>query len=253
MRGTILCNSKLSGTPDLTLLFTAPGLIEECGFHPCVRYARWEREHVVSFIPPDGQFTLMTYRVADKSAAPPIFCKPAVTWREGHGRASFTLGAKPISTRIAGGAGGSLVPLSELSIEDVHVTVSFPRAVKSHDLSSDTGSISLDPRTGELHWSMSRLPKEKSPELAGSLHMAPPATAAAGGAGAAGGAAASVVSSVGIAGAPIEPLSATLSFTVPNNTLSGLGVKDLLLTSEKYKFFKGVRTFLRSGRVQIRT
>jgi len=36
--------------------------------------------------------------------------------------------------------------------------------------------------------------------------------------------------------------------------VSGLSIKDLLLVgAEKYKFFKGVRTFLRSGRVQIRT
>jgi AP-3 complex subunit mu len=36
----------MSGTPDLTLIFTTPGVIEDASFHPCVRLARWEREQV---------------------------------------------------------------------------------------------------------------------------------------------------------------------------------------------------------------
>ena len=39
----------------------------------CVRLARWERERVVSFVPPDGRFTLMSYRV---QAAPPRVRSP---------------------------------------------------------------------------------------------------------------------------------------------------------------------------------
>lgn len=105
VRGTVACNSRMSGMPDMTLIFTtcvqrrgtaanarrdrrdatrrtstatalttsmsrppyraprcSPGVIDDCAFHPCVRYARWEREQVVSFVPPDGNFTLMTYR-----------------------------------------------------------------------------------------------------------------------------------------------------------------------------------------------
>ena len=62
VRGTVLANSRMSGVPDMTLIFTTPGVIDDCAFHPCVRYARWEREQVVSFVPPDGPFTLMTYR-----------------------------------------------------------------------------------------------------------------------------------------------------------------------------------------------
>jgi AP-3 complex subunit mu len=40
VRGTILSTCRLSGTPDLTLVFANPGIIEDCSFHPCVRYAR---------------------------------------------------------------------------------------------------------------------------------------------------------------------------------------------------------------------
>jgi hypothetical protein len=74
------------------------------------------------------------------------------------------------------------------------------------------------------------MPRDKAPELSGTLHL--PA---------------------GVA-APLEAVSAVLHFSVPNATVSGLAVRDLLLApSEKYKFFKGIRTWIRTGRFQIRT
>ena len=36
-------------------------------------------------------------------------------------------------------------------------------------------------------------------------------------------------------------------------TVSGQGVRDLHLANEGYKFFKGVRTMMRAGRVTVRT
>ena len=60
--GTIKCNSKLSGTPDLLLCFENWRLMQDIGFHPCVRLKKWEQEKVVSFIPPDGRFILATYK-----------------------------------------------------------------------------------------------------------------------------------------------------------------------------------------------
>jgi len=79
--GVINANSKLSGIPDLLLTFSNPELIDDCSFHPCVRYNRFEREKVVSFVPPDGGFELMRYRV-DRDVERvgevivPIYCQP---------------------------------------------------------------------------------------------------------------------------------------------------------------------------------
>lgn len=229
VRGTVTCNSRMSGVPDLTLIFNTPAVIEDCSFHPCVRYARWERENVVSFVPPDGVFTLMTYRVADRVPSLPIACRPSVTMRDGGGRATFTLMSRPMTAKAAGGAGASLISTADIGVEDVRLTVSFPRSIKSVDMASDTGSVTLDPRSNDVVWSMRSLPKDKSPELGGLLHLAPGAPV------------------------PIETPSATLHFSVGGQTASGLAVKDLLLVSEKYAFFKGARYQLRAGRVQIRT
>ena len=60
--GRIESQCKLSGMPDLTLIWANPRIIDDASFHPCVRYNRYEMEKIISFIPPDGEFTLMKYR-----------------------------------------------------------------------------------------------------------------------------------------------------------------------------------------------
>merc|ERR550514_2271649 len=67
--GDILVNSKLSGMPELTLTLRNPGVLQNCSFHPCVRLHRMERDHALSFIPPDGEFTLASYWIPDTSIA----------------------------------------------------------------------------------------------------------------------------------------------------------------------------------------
>ena len=78
VQGSIVCQSHLSGIPDLLLTFNDPNIIDDCAFHPCVRYEKFERDHVVSFVPPDGNFELMRYRIdigKVRNIAPPIYCQ----------------------------------------------------------------------------------------------------------------------------------------------------------------------------------
>lgn len=37
--------------------------IEDIKFHQCVRLTRFENDRTISFIPPDGEFELMSYRL----------------------------------------------------------------------------------------------------------------------------------------------------------------------------------------------
>lgn len=60
--GEVLVNCKLSGVPDMTLSFSNPSILDDCSFHHCVRYNRFERDKVMSFVPPDGKFKLASYR-----------------------------------------------------------------------------------------------------------------------------------------------------------------------------------------------
>lgn len=71
VHGSIAFMSKISGVPDLLLTLSVGGgkqaidkIIELPVFHPCVRLARWkERPGELSFVPPDGKFTLAGYEV----------------------------------------------------------------------------------------------------------------------------------------------------------------------------------------------
>jgi len=79
--GAVKMKSYLSGMPELKLglndkmMFEATGRVnqartgksvelEDIKFHQCVRLARFENDRTISFIPPDGEFDLMTYRLS---------------------------------------------------------------------------------------------------------------------------------------------------------------------------------------------
>jgi AP-1 complex subunit mu len=75
--GTVRMKSFLSGMPELKLglndkaLFDMTGRtskgklieMEDIKFHQCVRLNKFESERNITFIPPDGEFELMTYRL----------------------------------------------------------------------------------------------------------------------------------------------------------------------------------------------
>ncbi len=41
---------------DWTQILSDTRAVEDVSFHPCVRHGLFEREKVVSFVPPDGEF-----------------------------------------------------------------------------------------------------------------------------------------------------------------------------------------------------
>ena len=75
--GKVQMKSFLSGMPELKLglndkvLFEMTGRtsrgklieMEDIKFHQCVRLNKFESERNISFIPPDGEFELMSYRL----------------------------------------------------------------------------------------------------------------------------------------------------------------------------------------------
>ncbi len=80
VHGSIQVNCRLSGVPDLELTFEDPSMMSDPSFHPCVRLKRFEQDHTVSFVPPDGCFELMTYRAKKNfdQVPCPIYCKPQI-------------------------------------------------------------------------------------------------------------------------------------------------------------------------------
>ncbi|BGP54170.1 hypothetical protein JCM8202_005082 [Rhodotorula sphaerocarpa] len=100
--GKMTCRSRLSGTPDLSLSFTDPSILgdESAAFHSCVRYHRWRKEKIVSFVPPDGAFTLLTFQ-----HTPPL---PLLTTTSARLAAALLLPFSLTSSHTLGSAGGAL-------------------------------------------------------------------------------------------------------------------------------------------------
>jgi len=176
VRGTFAANSKMSGMPDLTLYVTDTNVVTDSSLHPCVRLARFARDKVISFVPPDGHFTLFRYRAPNARLTVPLYLTPSIKWRDGVAKAKFIVGTKPMSQAIggravsstmssggissdsfsfgaaAGGAGGvhSTGGISggstaaQVAVEDVVVRLVFPKAVESVNLTTASGHTAFD-------------------------------------------------------------------------------------------------------------
>jgi len=63
--------------------------IDDCTFHRCVRLGKFDADRTITFVPPDGEFELMRYRVTDNIHCP-FQVVPAVQ-EEGRSRVSITV------------------------------------------------------------------------------------------------------------------------------------------------------------------
>ena len=89
--GAVRMRSSLSGMPECKLglndktLFEMTGKqskgklieMEDIKFHQCVRLNKFETERLITFIPPDGEFDLMSYRL-DTHVKPLIWVEAIV-------------------------------------------------------------------------------------------------------------------------------------------------------------------------------
>lgn len=150
--GEVQVNSHLSGLPDLTLSFANPSILDDVRFHPCVRFRPWESHQILSFVPPDGQFKLMSYRVK-KLKSTPIYVKPQLTSDAGSCNVSVMVGIRNDPGKI---------------IDSITVQFQLPPCILSADLTSNHGTVNILANKTCL-WSIGRLPKDKAPSMTGTL------------------------------------------------------------------------------------
>lgn len=97
----------LSGMPELRLglndkvMFEATGRgnastkaieMEDVKFHQCVRLSRFENDRTISYIPPDGDFELMSYRL--QTSVKPLIWVEAVVETYAGSRVEYLVKAK---------------------------------------------------------------------------------------------------------------------------------------------------------------
>ncbi|KAJ7087249.1 Mu homology domain-containing protein [Mycena belliarum] len=240
--GKIETNAKLSGTPDCMLTFTNPHVITDCAFHPCVRLQRWKRDSSLSFVPPDGHFTLAEYRFTPGASATsarfmaagapavvqsakenvpiPFLLKPTVELTESGGTFEFKLTSRMPSQTIEAlvaemylgeGAGGVKCVASR---GDGGLS-SGRRGTPETGSSSTTGSWTFDQRKMVVRWEIPVVPPSSVWSLRGSF------------------------TSLNSSPRPAHALQ--VRFTLSSFTFSTLKVDQLKVTGEVYKPYKGVR------------
>ncbi|MBN3297894.1 AP3M2 protein, partial [Amia calva] len=217
IQGVIDACVKLSGMPDLTLSFMNPRLLDDVSFHPCVRFKRWEAERILSFIPPDGNFRLLSYHVSSQNlVAIPVYVKHAISFREGSslGRFELTLGPKQTMGK---------------AVEGVLLSSQLPRSVLTANLTASQGTFTFDPVTKMLSWDVGKINPQKLPSLKGTMSLQAGSSK------------------------PDDNPTVNIHFKIQQLAISGLKVNRLDMYGEKYKPFKGIKYMTKAGKFQVRT
>lgn len=202
--------------PDLTLSFMNPRLFDDVSFHPCVRFKRWESERMLSFIPPDGNFRLMSYHIGSQSVvAIPIYVRHSLVFKMGEqqGKLDITVGPKTTLGR---------------TIEGVKLEICMPKSVLNCLLVVNQGKYTFDSVQKILHWDVGRIDVTKLPNIRGTVSV--------------------LASSANLETNP----SINVQFNISQLAVSGLKVNRLDMYGEKYKPFKGVKYVTKGGKFQIR-
>ncbi|CAI2177955.1 6861_t:CDS:10 [Funneliformis geosporum] len=211
--GLIQANCRLSGMPDLTLNFVNPRVLDDCSFHPCVRYNKFENERVLSFVPPDGHFKLMSYRVnLPHHQSLPVYVKPQIHIGNNGGKFDISINIRNTDGK---------------PVENVLLVFPLAQSVSNVNATCNLGSYIFDPVTKSIRWDLGKLELKDRPLLSGNFNS-PEQT-------------------------PESGHTITLDFSINMYAISGLRVDSLKIYNEGYKPYKGVRSLTKAGKFQIRT
>uniref|UniRef100_A0AC35UDW9 MHD domain-containing protein n=1 Tax=Rhabditophanes sp. KR3021 TaxID=114890 RepID=A0AC35UDW9_9BILA len=211
--GHIDVSCKLSGMPDLSMTLMNPRILDDVSFHPCIRFRKWENEKMLSFVPPDGNFKLLSYRVGSQSiVAIPLYVKHSFNLVPGFGKMDLTVGPKHSMGK---------------TLEDVILEMEMPKNIQNCSLTPTHGKYSFDPTSRMLIWNIGKVEQGKPPNLKGCVTVSGTAT--------------------------LESPTISVKFKISQLAISGLKVNRLDMFGEAYKPFKGVKYITRAGNFQIRT
>lgn len=142
IKGTLICDCKLSGMPEVRLTFKNSRVLEDqtTSFHSCVRYGKFLSDRILSFIPPDGKFKLMEYTL-ETSNNPnlPVHIKPQFMIRNGEGKLDVS-----VTVRKTNGK----------DVEDLLVTIAFPNNIQNLKINSITGVNRFDQEGKKVSWNI---------------------------------------------------------------------------------------------------
>ncbi|CAN4100508.1 unnamed protein product [Withania somnifera] len=160
VNGALKMRAYLSGMPECKLGLNDRVLLEAQGrstkgksidlddikFHQCVRLARFENDRTISFIPPDGSFDLMTYRLTTQ-VKPLIWVEAQV---ERHSRSRVEMSVKARSQ------------FKERSTAtNVEIDVPVPSDAMSPNIRTSMGYATYAPERDAVVWKIKSFPGSK--------------------------------------------------------------------------------------------
>jgi AP-1 complex subunit mu len=153
--GSIRMRSYLSGMPELKLglndkaMFEAQGKtggaakkaveMEDIKFHQCVRLARFDSDRTISFVSPDGEFELMSYRL-NTSVKPLVWVETII---ESHGRSKMEYMVKAKSQFK-----------TKSTANNVEIYIPVPADVDSPAFKASHGTVTYVPDLECIRWTI---------------------------------------------------------------------------------------------------
>ncbi|KAK9324127.1 Mu homology domain-containing protein [Lipomyces orientalis] len=149
--GSIKLKCYLSGMPELRLglndrvMFENSGRssrgksieMEDVKFHQCVRLSRFENDRTISFIPPDGEFELMSYRL-NTQVKPLIWVDCAVQMHAGS-RVEFAINARAQFKRRS-------------TANNVEIMIPVPDDADTPKFRTTVGTVHYAPEKSAIVW-----------------------------------------------------------------------------------------------------
>jgi AP-1 complex subunit mu len=221
----------LSGMPELKLglndklQFEASGRqsrgkaveLEDTKFHQCVRLSRFDSDRTISFIPPDGEFELMSYRLS--THVKPLIWVEAVIESQSASRLEYMVKAK------------SQFKARSVA-NNVQIIVPVPGDADSPSFKTSIGSAKYDPGQDAFVWSIKQLPGQK--EYTARAQFSLPSIA--------------VQQRDHFKKTPIR-----VKFEIPYFTVSGIQVRYLkIIEKSGYQALPWVRYITQNGEYQLR-
>ncbi|XP_078285352.1 AP-1 complex subunit mu-2 isoform X3 [Rhinoraja longicauda] len=227
--GSVKLRVFLSGMPELRLglndkvLFELTGRgknksveLEDVKFHQCVRLSRFENDRTISFIPPDGDCELMSYRL--NIHVKPLIWIESVIEKFSHSRVEYMIKAKSQFKK-------------QSVANNVDIIIPVPSDADSPKFKTSVGSAKWVPENSTVVWTIKSLPGGK--EYLMRAHFGLPS-----------------VENENSEGRP--PI--TVKFEIPYFTVSGVQVRYMkIIEKSGYQALPWVRYITQSGDYQLRT
>jgi len=235
--GSLKMRSYLSGMPELKLglndklLFEATGRrtggrgmskgkaveMEDIKFHQCVRLARFENDRTISFIPPDGEFELMSYRL--NTQVKPLLWIEVVVEPHSHSRIEYMIKAKSQFKQRS-------------TANNVEIVIPVPPDADTPSFKTSIGTVKYAPERDAIVWTIKQFHGGK--EYLMRAHFGLP--------------------SVSNEEDKKDKPPITVKFEIPYFTVSGIQVRYLkIIEKSGYQALPWVRYITQNGDYQLRT